>query len=249
MLPSFRGCSSGWSTRRSITFRRPLTLLAPCPNLCKDHDGPARLVANARAVPHGIHPSLKGIALSDVASQTGRRTRWIALAVLVVYAALAALLVYDIANPTDSGYQVIPVKAHRLVDVTASIGRARGVNPIIAVAARESGGSKTTLELPPGFGELLAREPDTFTRGVVPTINKGLIDPFLGGRVREADYDPVLDAAQAAAVDSDPASVELPMDVWFVSDTEGAQVVRLYTDPTRMRIYILPEGYAEGAGR
>lgn len=152
-------------------------------------------------------------------------------------------------NPTQAGYQVTPVRAHRLVDVAASIGRARGVNPIIATAAVESGGEGVTLELPTGFGELLAREPDTFTRGVIPTINKGLIDPFLGGRVDEVEYDPVLTWTQTAALDSDPGLVEYPMDLWALPSPSGSPAVRLYTDPTRMRIYILAEDLVPEAGR
>jgi len=171
-----------------------------------------------------------------------RRGRIVLVAVTVALAVLTAVLMYDSFHMTKAGLQVVPIRAHRLVDVAASIGRERGVNPIIAVASREAGGERVVLELPVGYSALLARKPDSFTGRVTATLDKGLLDPFIGGRVREAEYDPILDAATAASLESGRDTIRLPMDVWALPAKAGVTRARLYTDPARLRIYVVPLG-------
>lgn len=167
----------------------------------------------------------------------------------MAYLGLAALLATDLADFRHSGFQVEPMRAHRLVDVSAGIGRARGVNPIIAVAGRGVGGDDAELQLPVGCESLLARKQDSFTGKTVATINGGLISPFLGGRIRRVGYDAVLDSAAAASIESDPRVERLPMDVWALRTADATQTARLYTDPDRMHIYVVPAGHFRGAAR
>ncbi|MBE0477424.1 MAG: hypothetical protein IBX62_10035 [Coriobacteriia bacterium] len=123
------------------------------------------------------------------------------------------------------------------------------MNPIIAVASSEAVGPEARLKLPVEHKELLARPADTFTGRTTATLNLGLIDPFLGGRVRVEDYDAVLTSAEVKALRADPRLVGLPMDVWALRAVGRGPVVRLYTDTARMGIFIVPDGELPGEGR
>lgn len=157
-------------------------------------------------------------------------------------AALTVFLVIDIVTLPETRITVRWVRAHTLAEVAASIDRARAVNPVIAVAARRAGGDDTILELPENHRDLLAREPDRFHDRVTATLDRNLMLPFIGGRVEVASYDPVVSAEEAASVEEDSRSVELPMEVWALDVRGGTERVRLYTDPERLRVYLVPVG-------
>ena len=174
--------------------------------------------------------------------QGGRARHARALVVAAGYAIVCVVLLADIAHLGELRATPRIISAQRLVDVAAGIGRARAVNAVVATAAREAGGATVTLEVPEGHRELLAREADEFNGRATATLNTALMAPFIGGRVAVVAYDPVLDQATAAAIEADSASIALPMDVWLVQGTGSAATVRLYTDPARLHLYVLPPG-------
>lgn len=184
--------------------------------------------------------------MADRSSSVTLRTRIGRVAVIVTYVVLAALLIVDIVQIERTNILVRQVRAHRLVDVAASIDRARAVFPVIAVAALEAGGDSAVLELPNGHETLLARRRDKFNGRKTYGLDMKLIGPFLGERIRETPYGAVLSSEDARAIESDPGVVSLPMDVWALPSADGAAAVRLYTDPTRIRVYIAPVGMFEG---
>ena len=168
---------------------------------------------------------------------------------MAAFVVLGALLVYDAVRIQDTRILLRMVRATRLVDVAASIDRVRAINPVIAIAGREAGGSGATLELPDGYSSLLAVEPDYFVGKATPTVNMDLMGAFLGGRVREVAFGPVLSAADAAAIESDPKAIALPMNVWALPGDANSPVVRMYTDPARLHVYVVPSGRFRGEAK
>ena len=166
--------------------------------------------------------------------------------VAVAYVGLAVFLLVDLMQPMKSGLQVAPFSAHRVADVAAGIGRARGVNAVIAVAAGEAAGDEVVLELPAGYRELLNRTPDSFTGRITATLDVGLLGPFIGGRVREADYDPILSSEAAKSIEASASVIRLPMDVWALPAVAGVGTARFYTDAAKIRIYVVPLGTFDG---
>ncbi|GEM_PF-6848649 len=161
---------------------------------------------------------------------------------------LGILLVGLIANEVRSGRNEAfprPMRASTVVDVAAQGHRARMVNPIVAAAAESAGGAGTILELPADHRSLLDIEQDDFGGIVQATLNADLISPFLGGRVRVAEYDAVL---SARAVDALRESTDLrayPRDVWAFPSEDGASTVRLHVDPSRTQIFVTEPAVAE----
>jgi hypothetical protein len=175
-----------------------------------------------------------------------RNTRTIAAAVAAAYVVLALLLVSDFANYREAGLQVEPRQAYRLVDVAEGMGRVRAVNPVIGVAALEAGGPKAVLALPRRLRDALNREPDEFRETPQATLQTGLIAPIVADRVKFSDYESALTAEQAREIETHPDVIELPMDVWALPSSDGQREVRLYTDPDRLTIYVVPKDMFEG---
>ena len=146
----------------------------------------------------------------------------VAVAGLLV-AVLVALLVVDLVRLPSTWAFPRPIRATRFVDVAATAGRARMVNIVVGMAAREQAGSGVTIVVPLDVGELLDVEADVFGGREQATLGEDLIAPLVAGRVRAEEYDPVLGEAEAAAIEGDNAAVAYPLDVWAVPPAEEAR--------------------------
>ena len=140
-----------------------------------------------------------------------------------------------------------PIRASTVVEVAAQGDRARMVNPIVAAAADTAGGRSAILELPADHRTLLDVDPDDFGGTVQATLNSALISPFVGGRIRVAEYDAVLTSTALEALQRSGSLVAYPRDVWALPAEGDAGTVRLYVDPSRTQVYVLEPAVLEGS--
>ncbi|MBN2848084.1 MAG: hypothetical protein JXP72_06500 [Coriobacteriia bacterium] len=173
--------------------------------------------------------------------------------ILAAFAVLVVPLAMDVARHGALQPAPAPFVAQSLEEVAARIGRVRAINPIIVSAARAAVGDRATLQLPTEYRTLLALETDEFEGEQTITLNPGLMAPFIAGRVKTVAYDPILPREVAAAIERHERSVGFPMDVWALPGPAGAgltaEPARLYTDPTRTRVYVLGPGALEEVSR
>ncbi|MBN2822709.1 MAG: hypothetical protein JXR33_05895 [Coriobacteriia bacterium] len=184
-----------------------------------------------------------------VSRSVARKHQIVFVSASVAVLALSALLLFDsvFGDAADAFPQ--PMRATSIAEVAGAGSRARMINPVIASAVRDAAGDGALLEIPEGYQELLAVEPDVFGGKPQPTLDAALISPFLGGRVQVTSYDPVLSAAATRIVQSDPELIVLPRDVSALPVEDDDAVLRVYTDPTRIYVYIMTPQKADEVAR
>jgi len=187
-------------------------------------------------------PSRQGHVVPSRSSSGPRRGRTTIIIVAIAYALLSGLLLIDVMRFGEPRIYPPRKRAQSVFEIADQSGRVRAINPIIARGARMAGDPDVVLEVPEGYADLLAITPDNFAGRPVPTLNAGLMVPFIGGRVREAAYDPILSETQSTEIEDSPDAAALPRDVWVLTGFDDASVVRLYTDSQRMRVYVVPSG-------
>lgn len=172
---------------------------------------------------------------------------------LALFSAAVVLLV-DLSRLPETYAFPRLVKATTISEAAPRIGRARAVNAVVAEVAREmSGGELTALVVPTDIKTLLAVEADVFGGRQQATLDPRLMRPFLGFNPTVADYDPVLDTAQEAAL-TERGLVEYPLNVFGLRSqgnragesrqAEESEFV-LFVDSERLRTYVIPLSVAQ----
>lgn len=166
-----------------------------------------------------------------------------AFAVLAFTLVLGAALVVDVVTLPDHWELPRPFRAAGFSEVAGAQGRARTLNVIIAIAARDlADGEIEVLAVPENRDDLVDVKPDSFADVPQQTIDPRLIDPFVAGAATVVDYDPRVDSVDIQRWKKDNRLVEYPRNVYGVRADGPATRFAVYADQSGSAVYVVPEG-------
>jgi hypothetical protein len=130
--------------------------------------------------------------------------------------------------------------------VAVAMGRSRAQNVMVSLAVRSASGSgpRPFVYAPPVLESISALPKDQFFKWTQQTLQEGLLQPLIGGKLVKTLYATALTDAQVAKFEEQGRIERFPMDVWAVRPTAGESVsaVVLHTDASGKHIIVVPAG-------
>jgi hypothetical protein len=166
----------------------------------------------------------------------------------VLLTVLVGGLLRDVAHFRERYIFVLPsATGDDSVALADRVGRARMLSYIVGMATREAaqGRGIDSLEVPEDLATLSGLKPDVFAGIPQPTLQAALINPLVEGRIEVVGYDAMLTEEQIAALLASGKVIDFPRGVQIVipesraGATQGAARLRLYSDESKTRIFIV----------